>query len=870
MILKLRRLLGLDNKQEKVENYSELHKSLMGLNERIDEIAEDFTVKNENYKQLLKSKGLSDDIAKSVQVRHINFVESHKKEIHEVLMKRKEIKSKCDKLLSDPEISKAVKEIEFFDNLKNKYKNKEIGLREYDLILKAKTGKTKYSDILVYDKDGKLLLVQRDQHDNNGSKWGVPGGHVDTGEEFLEAAQRELFEETGIWVDELEEIAVYDKEGKEIHYFKVDLKEETQVVVQNKEGQDYKWIEYTELEDIEMPFNMKENLYKVLGFEEKEVKIIKAVSSGQISKELGEGLIEKARSGVYKDTPENRKKGRVGQKYGSNVGEKGKKELFDVETQKMPVGRRGRFIVKTNTNPAQTYKGVKNYLDNKNQDFDVNFSRSTSSIYVKTQDKNGNEYDIRIANHSKAIDSVEEWKPIEFTDFNSKSNSFEISIDTSAGISAKKLKDIFGNIENLQSQISKIDLDLDPEEYYYKNDYSKIKTPLLEKINGDDYGLASNMLDTYIDEYKRADKKFKEFGNKKKLEKEKLEQEENKKKFEFDLYGTKFSFDPQYKTIDFEINHLNKLKEKEYKLPRRAFKRYLERDLGKQYSEGLVSKEEVRNIIKNKIKEIEETGEFKKSEDLLEYLYINGIISEDILLKSFPEEKHYPGETKEEYGAHEVKESPKREKEEKEPGGYEHKQARSKEEFKEKEHLWEMIQEHERLIKVISPFADSSDAVKEELKIQKKELKEYKEKLNKIEDKGLKKVEEDEESIEKSRSGVYSDNAENRRLKRVGKKYGESSNQEEGKQGNDKKEDDKESKPKQSIEEYAKNASQEALENASKGKDEELRVAAKKELKRRETEENESDRPEEGVSGEAEKKTGEESPSSDKKGEKDE
>jgi ADP-ribose pyrophosphatase YjhB (NUDIX family) len=561
MILKLRRLLGLDNKQEKVENYSELHKSLMGLNERIDEIAEDFTVKNENYKQLLKSKGLSEDIAKSVQTRHINFVESHKKEIHEVLRERKEIKSKCDKLLSDPEINKAVKEIEFFDNLKNKYKSKEIGLREYDLILKAKTGKTKYSDILVYDKDGKLLLVQRDQHDNNGSKWGVPGGHVDAGEEFLEAAQRELFEETGIWVDELEEIAVYDKEGKEIHYFKVDLKEETQVVVQNKEGQDYKWIEYTELEDIEMPFNMKENLYKVLGFEEKEVKIIKAVSAGQISKELGEELIEKS-----------------------------------------------------------------------------------------------------------------------------------------------------------------------------------------EKIKG---GIGDN------------------------------------------------------KTL---------------------------KEIAKKHN---VSEDHISNQLEMGIKvEMEHTKDKKKSKE----------IAIDHLTESA---NYYTELAKMEEGFKDNVEK-----------------SSSEETSKEKEHLIEMIKEHERLIKVISPFAESSDAVKEELNIQQKELKGYKEKL-----KGFG---EDEDEIEKARTGVYADNPENRRLKRVGKKYGEPSKQEEQKPGKDKKQEDKETQPKQSIEEYAKNSSQEALENASKGKDEELRVAAKKELKRRETEENESDRPEEKVSGEAEKKTGEESPSSDKKGEKDE
>lgn len=664
MILKLRRILGLDNKQEKVENYSELHKSLMDLNERIDEIAEDFTVKNENYKQLLKSKGLSDDIAKSVQTRHINFVEMHKKEIHEVLRKRKEIKSKCDKLLSDPEISKAVKEIEFFDNLKSKYKSKEIGLREYDLILKAKTGKTKYSDILVYNKDGQLLLVQRDQHDNNGSKWGVPGGHVDAGEEFLEAAQRELFEETGIWVDELEEVAVYDKEGKEIHYFKVDLEEETQVVVQNTEGQDYKWVNFSELEDIEMPFNMKENLYKVLGFEEKEVKIIKAVNSGQISRELGEELIEKARSGVYKDTPENRKLGRVGQKYGSKKEQKNKEEIVS----SFSYSKRDYIEAYPEDDSGSIEETINKFISNLT---DKKSDRVGSQYYRTGKKINGKDAVIRVSDHSHSERNVLESEYI-----------LSIIVDSDASSSIR-----------------------------VEDNYSEL---VVSERNLDD---------------------------------------------------------------------------------------------------ALESVEDFFDDVEIKVK--------------------------DSLEKSFPEE------TKEEYEAHESKEPPKREKE-------------------EKEHLLEMIQEHERLIKVISPFSDSSDAVKEELKIQKKELKEYKEKLKDIEEKGLKKVEEEEEDIEKARTGVYADTPENRRLKRVGKKYGKPSNQEEQKPGKGKKEDDKDSQPKQSIEEYAKNSSQEALENASKGKDEELRVAAKKELKRRETEENESDRPEEDVSGEAEKKTGEENPSSGK------
>lgn len=52
--------------------------------------------------------------------------------------------------------------------------------------------------------NGKLLLLQRSRNKDFGLKWECPGGTVRFGEKYVEAAQRELFEETGIFVDEKE------------------------------------------------------------------------------------------------------------------------------------------------------------------------------------------------------------------------------------------------------------------------------------------------------------------------------------------------------------------------------------------------------------------------------------------------------------------------------------------------------------------------------------------------------------------------------------------------------------------------------------------------------------------------------------------
>ncbi len=49
-------------------------------------------------------------------------------------------------------------------------------------------------------RDGKVLLVQRGKLPLRGI-WSLPGGHIHRGERALEAAQRELAEETGVEAD---------------------------------------------------------------------------------------------------------------------------------------------------------------------------------------------------------------------------------------------------------------------------------------------------------------------------------------------------------------------------------------------------------------------------------------------------------------------------------------------------------------------------------------------------------------------------------------------------------------------------------------------------------------------------------------------
>ena len=289
--MNLKRLFHLQTAEQKVSEYRELLRRSEKIEARTEELANEFAERS----QVLKSFSLLDKDEREISEKKYNeFLKEHTKNVAQLQKDRDKVFKAIAAFQNDEDIAEAITDVYAVHVARKAWKNKKLSKSAYDDIMKAKTGVVKYADVLLF-RGNKLLILQRaGEHMNYTPDWCIPGGHVDEGEDFRTAAQRELFEETGIDVpeDTLMEVGVAKTKNAEIHYFMGHVDDESPafVVVDGEEEIGSMWIDpVTELEDYDFIFDMKDNIKKILGLEVKPspVEIVmKAFQEGKVTEDV--------------------------------------------------------------------------------------------------------------------------------------------------------------------------------------------------------------------------------------------------------------------------------------------------------------------------------------------------------------------------------------------------------------------------------------------------------------------------------------------------------------------------------------------------------------------------------------------------------
>lgn len=296
--MNLRKLFHLQTAEQKVSEYRELLRRSEKIEARTEELANEFAERS----QVLKSFSLLDKDEREISEKKYNeFLKEHASRVAQLQKDRDKVFKAIAAFQKDEDIAEAIADVYAIHVAKKAWKSKKLSKSAYDDIMKAKTGVVKYADVLLF-RGNKLLILQRaGEHMNYTPDWCIPGGHVDEGEEFRTAAQRELFEETGIDVpeDTLMEVGVAKTKNAEIHYFMGHVDDESPafVVVDGEEEIGSMWINpATELDDYDFIFDMKDNIKKILGLEVKPnpVEIVmKAFQEGKVTEDVVKSVCEK-------------------------------------------------------------------------------------------------------------------------------------------------------------------------------------------------------------------------------------------------------------------------------------------------------------------------------------------------------------------------------------------------------------------------------------------------------------------------------------------------------------------------------------------------------------------------------------------------
>lgn len=124
----------------------------------------------------------------------------------------------------------------------------------------------------VFNKDSVLLMKASDQKEWHGT-YDPPGGHIEKGESIIDAAKREVFEETGIKLRSAKlrgVIHVSNFFGKNVMLFVTSSTSESRAIKGNYEGVP-EWVRIRDLDKIKLFEDVRPILDKIISMKNSEI-----------------------------------------------------------------------------------------------------------------------------------------------------------------------------------------------------------------------------------------------------------------------------------------------------------------------------------------------------------------------------------------------------------------------------------------------------------------------------------------------------------------------------------------------------------------------------------------------------------------------
>lgn len=111
--------------------------------------------------------------------------------------------------------------------------------------------------VVIQNKEGKYLVLLRSKpfYGESFTRWDIPGGRIDIGEELEKALKREVFEETGLKLKRVDSILLAQDllRNPKKHTVRITYKalcNAREVVLNPLEHSQYKWVTLSELKKL--------------------------------------------------------------------------------------------------------------------------------------------------------------------------------------------------------------------------------------------------------------------------------------------------------------------------------------------------------------------------------------------------------------------------------------------------------------------------------------------------------------------------------------------------------------------------------------------------------------------------------------------